>query len=162
MTVFKNRFRLLLAILSLLVLSGCSQREVEWNGETIYNHVSMAIDETDMYVYTGSVDYIFAGKILKADDVIDGADGDSYYTVDVLENLKGELEGKIECYKHGGYLKDGTMVLFESDRTRETGLPEEGGEYILMAYAQPDGSLLLSEFYSDVEYSEENVERFKD
>ena len=59
-----------------------------------------------------------------------------------------------------GILKDGTMLLYESDNLQDVGLPEVGGTYIFMAYAQPDGSLLLSEFWGNVKFSEEELNRF--
>ena len=54
------------------------------------------------------------------------------------------------------------MLLYESDNLQDTGLPEVGKTYIFMAYAQPDGSLLLSEFYGNVQYSEEEHNKFLD
>ena len=47
----------------LSLLSGCSSKTVTWNGDVeYYAHVSMVVDETDLYAYVGVVDYVFVGN----------------------------------------------------------------------------------------------------
>ena len=101
-----------LMILSLL--SGCSSKTVTWNGDIeYYAHVSMVVDETNLYAYVGIVDYVFVGtveEIVKnvVPDEPDGSDEDlSVYKIHVDENLKGELVENIECSKQGGLKKMG-------------------------------------------------------
>lgn len=150
---------LFLMILSLL--SGCSSKTVTWNGDVeYYAHVSMVVDETDLYAYVGVVDYVFVGTVEEIvqnviPDEPGGSDEDlSIYKIQVDENLKGELVESIECSKHGGLKKDGTMMLMFSDRSNDSGLPEKGNQYIFLAYAQSDGSLTLSEFFDNRPYDE--------
>lgn len=126
----------------------------------MYTHITIALDETDLYQYVGAVDYIFVGVVKEANTNITEDNDKSTYKIEVTDNLKGELADEIECSKHGGILKDGTMLLYESDNLQDVGLPEVGGTYIFMAYAQPDGSLLLSEFWGNVKFSEEELNRF--
>ncbi len=152
----KKIIALFLTMMLVLFLAGCNSK-TEWNGKILYNHVSMVFDETDMYQYIGAVDYVFVGKITEENSIIKDVQGMSSYKIEVLQNLKGELSKDIECRKYGGMLSDGTMVLLESDRIKETGLPIEGETYIIMAYAQPDGSLTISEFYGDTLYNDENL-----
>lgn len=105
----------------------------------------------------GIADYVFLGKVIAQkgttyEDVITTEDengepleqGTPYtgYTVQVEENIKGELQtdDPIELKKHGGITQDSkSVILFDDDC-----LPEVGKEYIFLAYAQPDGSLLVS------------------
>ena len=138
-------------------LMGCS-KEITPNGETIYNHVSMAGDETNMQEVVGFADYVFIGvveKLNKRD--IDNEFPNEYYSVAVLENLKGSLitDSNIEVVKHGGYSENGTLILYASDNLVGTGLCEIGDEYIFIGFGQPDGSLLLEHLSGNVEYSDE-------
>ncbi len=147
---------LVLCIL-LALLPACASGEVSWNEQTQYTHVLLAIDETDLRQYVGTVDYVFVGRVLEADVAVTLEDDKSQYTIQVEQNLKGALVPEVTCSKHGGILPDGTRVLYASDRVQDTGLPEVGKRYLFMAYAQSDGSLLLSELYGSVEATAENI-----
>ena len=151
-------------LICILALSSCSSPKIiEWNGELEYYHITMIYDETNMYETAGQVDYIFIGTV---DEVLrnvvdyntsDSMDTYSYYSITVNENLKGTLVDNIKCYRHGGYLKDGTLLYPRSDRTENTNdIPKEGKTYIFMAFGQPDGELILAEFSGDVEYTDNN------
>jgi len=64
------------------------------------------------------------------------------YEVTVLKNIKGslQLDTNIPIQKAGGNDKDdSSIVLYEDDN-----LPEVGKAYVFLAYAQDDGSLLVS------------------
>ena len=74
----------------------------------MYTHITMALDETDLYQYVGAVDYIFVGVVQEANTNITEDNDKSTYKIEVTDNLKGELADEIECSKHGGILKDGT------------------------------------------------------
>lgn len=149
------------ALIMTALLTACASAPVEWNGKTVYTHVLLGIDETNLFEYVGSVDYVFVGKVLEADHTITEENDKSTYGIYVEKNIKGQLVHDIQCSKHGGLLEDGTMLLYESDRMQDTGLPEVGKTYIFMAYAQSDGSLLLSEFYGNTEYTEEQLAQFE-
>lgn len=158
----KKKMILAIAAACLAAAGGCSPKTAEWNGETeYYAHVAMAVDETDPYACVGAADYVFAGTVTDVvsnviPDEPDGSDADlSVYDIQVTQNIKGELVQNVTCSKHGGFKKDGTMMLLFSDNRQDSGLPEEGKSYIFMAYVQPDGSLTLSEFFDNREYSEE-------
>ena len=155
------------AILS--ILAGCSPKTAVWNGKTeYYARVSMVINETDMYEYVGLVDYVFVVTVVNVvSNVIPNApdisvDDLSTYGIRVDKNLKGRLAERIECSKHGGLTRDGTMLLYCSDNRCDTGLPEPGGQYIFMAYAQSDGSLVLSEFFDNRPYDQSLLEEYTD
>lgn len=153
----------------ILPLSGCSAKTVTWNGDVAYYaHVNMAVDETDLYAYVGAVDYVFVGTVEQTvqnviPDEPGGSEEDlSLYKIRVDQNLKGELVENVECSKHGGLRKDGTMMLMYSDRRYDTGLPEAGKQYVFMAYAQQDGSLTLSEFFDNRPYDDELHQEYLD
>lgn len=152
----------LMICLIAFILSGCAPLSgiVEPNGEKEYfARVTLAVDENDPYVYVGTMDYVFAGTVTKIKrNFIDIAkrevDYYSHYEVQVVDNIKGSLAENIEVRKLGGVNRRGTEMLIESDSRQDTGLPEEGRTYLFMAYAQEDGSLLLSEFLEDRPYDE--------
>lgn len=107
----------------------------------------------------GDADYVFIGYIEKYIDTTHkysyspaGKKFDDPYTnysVTILENIKGDLKTNepIPMQKFGGIKEDGkTIQLLESDE-----LPEQGKMYIIMAYAQEDGSLLIYGPNSNIE-----------
>ena len=152
-----------------LSLAGCSTKTAAWNGNVeYYAHVSMVVDETNLYEYVGAVDYVFVGTVEETvknviPDEPGGSDEDlSVYKIKVDRNLKGELVEDIECSKHGGLKKDGTMMLMFSDRSQDSGLPETGKTYVFLAYAQPDGSLTLSEFFDSRPYDDQLLQEYLD
>ena len=160
-----------LAVLFSIVLSleGCSTKTATWNGDVeYYAHVSMVVDETNLYEYVGMADYVFVGTVAKiikniVPDEPSGSDEDlSVYEIHIDKNLKGELVENIQCSKHGGLKKDGTMMLVFSDQSNDSGLPEAENQYIFLAYAQPDGSLTLSEFFDNRPYDDELLEEYLD
>ena len=144
-----------LLLFSVFLLCACTVRP---NGEVIYNHVLMVegFDDTSLYDFAGICDYVFLGEVTQAQAVIKSADERSHYKIKVLQNLKGTLCPEVEVEKHGGYLRDGTLCLLQSDTNTDMQLlPEEGKQYLFMAYAQSDGSLILTEFYGNIPYSGE-------
>ncbi|MDR1802690.1 MAG: hypothetical protein LBQ94_03715 [Treponema sp.] len=129
------------------------------NGEISYAHVGPVLDETNMFEWIGSMDYVFTGTVEKVNKktIRGGYAPEEYYAVKVEENLKGTLftDSNIEVKKNGGYLKDGTLVLYRSDNVIGTGLCEVGEKYIFMGQGQPNGDLLLDALYGNVEYTDE-------
>ena len=158
--------RLIILITACVIcLCGCSSSAVNipGNEKDYFAHVTMEIDETDPYAYAGAVDYIFAGTVTRIlSNKITASNTKSRYAIQVDENIKGELKEIVEAYKVGGVRKDGLVLLVESDRRQDSGLPEEGKSYVFMAYAQEDGTLLLSEFFDDRECNEALIEEYRE
>lgn len=151
--------KLVIIVIGLVfTLTGCSSRIIEPNDKVEYAHVYMNIDETNMKVYAGTADYIFIGTVKSiVNNKVDHDSSYSTYSVTVEENLKGNLVSNIECDKFGGYMEDGTQLLYESDKLKDLNLPEEGEKYIFMAYAQEDGRLVLTEFHGNVKYTGKDI-----
>ena len=157
----------LLLILSLAACSG----KVTPNGniETLAI-VTMAFDCSSHYEYAGIVDYIFVGTVEKTESIIISDQSEqthSVYKIHVDKNLKGKLAENIICSKMGGLKKDGTMLLIvaetpKGEQIADTGLPESGKQYIFSAYAQPDGSLTLSEIFDNREYNQDLLTEYMD
>ena len=120
-------------------------------------HASFVYDTDNIREAVGICDYVFVAKVVSCDgteyrNVITTEDekgnpkevGSPYtnYTIQVLENIKGELitDKPIPIVKQGGISeKQDAIYLFENDS-----LPSENSIYIFLAYAQEDGSLLIS------------------
>ena len=154
----------------LIVASG---DEVTWNGETeCLGQLTMVLDFTNLYAYVGMVDYVFVGTVEGRDAVIPDRRTEyeqsfSKYSIHVDRNLKGELAEDIVCSKMGGLKKDGTMLLVAAETPSgelipDSGLPEIGKQYVFLAYAQPDGSLTLSEIFDNREYDARLLEEYMD
>ena len=157
-----------------LSLTACTKTTVEWNGKTEeMANLLMVSDITDLYRYVGLVDYVFVGTVKEIKHNViprkNKQHGDSYseYEITVDENLKGNLVSEISCRKMGGFKKGGTMLLISAEVPGgriipDNGLPEVGKQYIFLAYAQPDGSLTLSEIFDNREYSEDLLTEYYD
>ena len=120
----------------------------------------------------GDADYVFVGNVVSEDDVVykhavtvETEDGKTQevstpytnYTVNITQNIKGNLitEEDIPIQKAGGFSKDGTeCFLYEGDE-----LPIAGNTYIFFAYAQLDGSLLVSGPISNINIKAESADR---
>jgi len=116
---------------------------------------SFTIDVDNPREIVGDADYVFVAAVLeevetvyKDNVTIETAKGkktigDPYtkYRISVTENIKGNLKENIEfdILKSGGVNeKRDAVYLFEDDE-----LLKPGETYVLAAYAQPDGSLLV-------------------
>ena len=129
-------------------------------------HASFVYDTDNIREAVGICDYVFVAKVVSCDgteyrNVITTEDekgnpkevGSPYtnYTIQVLENIKGELvtEQSISITKQGGVSENQDAVyVFENDE-----LPVANNTYIFLAYAQEDGSLLISGPNSNVLYN---------
>ncbi|MBF6673464.1 hypothetical protein [Glutamicibacter sp. FBE19] len=126
-------------------------------------HGSFAVDVEKPAATVGDADYVFVGKVeskvgttYKDPVAIETENGtkeiaDPYtdYKIKVLRNIKGELvsDRAIPVQKSGGVDKEQKyVVLYEDDV-----LPEVGSTYVFLAYAQEDGSLLVSGLNSSLE-----------
>lgn len=155
-------------LLLILVLTACG-KDVTWNGD-IENLaiVNMVFDCANLYEYVGVVDYVFVGTVEDIESIVipdNYEQTDSTYKIHVDNNLKGELVENIICSKMGGLNKDGTMLLIVAETPQgeliaDTGLPELGKQYVFLAYAQPNGSLTLSEIFDNREYNEGLLEEY--
>ena len=170
----KRCLSLMMLFVISLSLSGCSKTTVKWNGKTEeMASLLMVSDITNLYEYVGIVDYVFIGTVKEIEhNVIPNKikqheDSYSEYRIMVDENLKGNLVSEISCRKMGGFRKDGTMLLVSAEvpggrMILDNGLPEVGKQYIFLAYAQPDGSLTLSEIFDAREYDEDLLTEYID
>lgn len=118
---------------------------------------TFVINVDDQRELAAFADYVFVGEVLKNEGyeyrnpvAMEDGNGNEImrgspytnYTVKVLENIKGNLimDKGIPIVKEGGLSEDGSCYeMFEDDE-----LPVEKEIYIFYAYAQKDGSLLLS------------------
>ncbi len=168
----KKAIGLITLIAVMFSLSACGKTTVEWNGETEnMANLLMVSDITNLYEYVGLVDYVFVGTVdeiernVIPDKINEHNDSYSEYRIIVYKNLKGRLVSEITCRKMGGLKNDGTMLLVSAEVPGgriipDNGLPELGKQYIFLAYAQPDGSLTLSEIFDDREYDAELLNEY--
>ncbi|WP_261807221.1 hypothetical protein [Lapidilactobacillus luobeiensis] len=121
------------------------------------------IDVSDPQAVVGSGNYVFVGKVTELTGTtyenkvpVERKDGSveyigsayTQYQVQVLTNLKNELitTAPIDLAKAGGIREDKTAYdLFENDT-----LPQKGKTYLFIAYAQQDGSLLVTGANSNI------------
>ncbi|MEI5905966.1 hypothetical protein WAK64_02645 [Bacillus spongiae] len=149
-----------IAIFSIYI-TGCSLKsEVEPNGQVAYNHLTLDLDETNLYEYAGTMDYIFIGTVEEiVDDIVNSDFPNRIYRIKVNENLKGKLVTTVEVKKQGGYNNEGTLILNETDQSKDNGLPQVNKQYIFMTYSQVDGSLLLAEINGNIELTDELMKK---
>lgn len=150
-----------------LSLTGCGDKDVKISK-------GMGSYTIDVYSYeelAGNADYVMIGKVVeelgvdyKFPVMTESKDGTqkevsrpyTKYSVEVIENLKGELsqEEPIVITKDGGITKDGKFCkLHESDT-----LPVKGNEYVFYIYAQEDGRNLASGPNSSIPLSDNRKE----
>ena len=57
----------IVASMLLLIITGCARtnNEIESNNYTVYNHVILGIDETNLHEVVGYVDYAFVGIVIE-------------------------------------------------------------------------------------------------
>ena len=138
---------------------------------TSYLRATYAIDYNNLEEVVGDADYVFVGTISSKENTVyknpveivneegkvsEEATPYTNYTVEVVENIKGNLttEETIPIQKTGGLSKDKSeYVIYEGDE-----LPVVGQTYIFFTYAQPDGSLLLSGPVSNIGIKEKSAD----
>jgi|AGTN01.1.fsa_nt_gi hypothetical protein len=161
----KNK-NLIVILIIVLLLSVCGVglyfglREKE--PKIIRMEGDFAIDMSDKNQVVGSSDYVFVGYVNKLETTIYKYDSQSPYTifnVRILKNIKGNLKLNIDIpiQKDGGIAKDKKSIdLYENDV-----LPEQNKTYVFIAYAQSDGSLLLSGPASNIILEESVIKSVK-
>ncbi len=162
----------MVAALAVIMLLHSTNKVIHQNEiPTSYLRATYAIDYNNLEMVVGDADYVFVGTISGKENTVyknpvevvdkEGKVNEettpyTNYTVDVLENIKGNLtrEEAIPIQKTGGLSKDKSeYIVYEGDE-----LPVVGGTYIFFAYAQPDGSLLLSGPVSNIRLKENNAD----
>lgn len=162
----KNVLFLSMTLIIMAIFSGCSSvsnnqsatKTADISELPIYPiRASFVYNTDDMREAVGICDYVFIGEVISCDGTLykdtvtmEDENGNpkevsspyTEYTVKVTENIKGNLvtDQPISITKHGGVSNEQNEVyVFENDE-----LPVVNNSYIFLAYAQEDGSLLIS------------------
>jgi hypothetical protein len=145
---------IILLICAVLVTKGLTASKLlsdESPKDNVIVKADFAYDVDKPNEVIGDADYTFVAYVNELSSTthrfVDGAKGKKFdrpctnYTITILENIKGNLRinKPIPIQKFGGLREDGKILLHENDC-----LPEKNKIYIFMAYAQKDGSLLVS------------------
>lgn len=153
------RRKLLTFVLAISVLSGCGSTTSDTSKNDIttsYLKGSFVVDVNSPAEVIGDADYVFVATVndLVGTEYKDPVSMETEtgskevatpytnYKVIVTDNIKGELQKntEIELQKFDGLSSSKDQYLvFEDDV-----LPQVGKTYIFVAYAQDDGSLLVS------------------
>ena len=139
------------------------------NKKTIF--CSYSCDVGDLRELVGNADYVFVGKVKSNNgysyenpiekEIESGSillyDTYTNYSIQVISNIKGKLDktNLIDIKKWGGldYYEEFYYVV-ENDV-----LPTIENTYIFTAYAQSDGTLLVSGSYSNIPLDEKNKDQ---
>lgn len=164
MKINKKIVVMALPVLILSILIGVKFHYVKENNDDLFNGLpvstmsaSYEIDTDNPAEVVGSADYVFSttiiadnGPIYKNPVQMEQKDGtiivdyDPYtkYTISIVENIKGMLEcgTQIPITKWGGKAYNQDVYFIPEDDI----LPVVGKTYIMSAYVQTDGSLLVS------------------
>lgn len=162
-------------LLTMFALGACSNKnDVSKNNLPItYLSGSFSIDVNDLSQIVGDADYVFVAEvkdkvetIYKNKVTIETENGikevsDPYtkYSITVIDNIKGKLKknNEFSILKAGGISKDNkSIILYKDDE-----LLQVGKYYIISAYAQPDGSLLISGSNSSLVLSETSKDKIR-
>lgn len=170
----KNLFKILLLLLTLISLVSFSVYKkkshniVANNFPVSHLHGDFLINTDDPTEVVGAVDHVFVAKIESVvnteyrDKVTLETENGSKevyspytnYKISVIDNIKGKLKKNmiIDIVKEGGVSKEKNFVIvYENDI-----LPEVGKYYILNAYTQEDGTLLISGPNSNILLNSQN------
>jgi len=163
MSYNKNIFLSIMMLVSLsLLFVGCSNSFNNVRASKLNNlpisrmEGSFSINTDNPKETVGDADYVFLARVdqlvnteYRNPITIETKNGTkevaspyTNYKITVLKNIKGNLQTDIPIpiTKSGGVDKESsTVFLYEDDR-----LPEVGNLYVFLAYAQEDGSLLIS------------------
>jgi len=154
----KIKSMIILAVISLMVLVGCSTNEIKADKDIPIKrmHGTFVIDPNNVNEVVGNADFIFVAYINKEKETVyknpvqmETENGSkevstpyTNYSITVIDNIKGNLKknNEIMIQKYGGLNKEKTeYFVFENDE-----LLSIDKYYIISAYAQPDGSLLIA------------------
>jgi hypothetical protein len=163
---------LCLIIISLFVFCSCTpnltleeEYELLISEKTPIVRISViyAFDVDKLEILVGFADYVFVGKVTGFKGTINDASAplglpagmpDTKYSVEVVENIKGNLVTDIEILKRGG--------LSENRKSKEIYpddiMPQIGEHYIFVVAARNDGELYASGKNSNIKI--ENPQNF--
>lgn len=152
-------------------LTGCGVKTESEIGEIIgttemntdYYQASFVVDVEDLSQVTTLAKYIFVGTVEEyirtESDPEDELEVYTFYSVKVIENIKGQLiqDANIEVKKAGGYVKsEDYFIMCEGDI-----LPKVGGTYVFAAVMfEEDGSIYC--FGPNTVAEIENAENYKE
>ena len=119
-----------------------------------YGASASLFDKNNLSAIIGYVDYVFIGRVEsfigtnyaysknKEGEIIysDNPMPHSIFNIEILKEIKNDLNDTVEVVRIGGLSKDGKSVFMVG----ETTLPDIGGIYVFYAIAQNDGSLVLA------------------
>ena len=114
------------------------------NSQTIVDeiHPVYAANFSDDRVLMGGSHDVFVGKVLEQVGTQDkGIGPETQFSVEVVENIKGNLQGAVIVDQQGGY-ENGVLTLFEDDRSSTDG--SGASDYLL----KPGFTYLLATRYS--------------
>ncbi|WP_018665359.1 hypothetical protein [Heyndrickxia acidiproducens] len=159
----------------LILSTACSSTEKNVSSDnselqTITLDGTFVIDVDNPKETVGDADYVFLANVdevisteQKHQETMETEHGTKVvstpytnFNVTVLKNIKGNLktDTPIPLQKAGGISADNSsLVLYEDDS-----LPEVGKSYVFLAYAQDDGSLLVSGPNSNISVS--SIDKF--
>lgn len=131
----------LLLLLNLL-LSSCAREYPLVIAETHYDHNVTVPEEV-----VGDADHVFVGRVERfLGTELLGSEPDrepcTSYEIEVLQNIKGDLRKElIQVQKYGGFDEEHGHILLDGE---EDFFPQPGEILLFVAYAQENGSLIVS------------------
>jgi hypothetical protein len=153
---------LVVALAAVVVASPAGDPGPSAGSQIRYAHLDLIADFEDDRQLVGAVENVFVGRVLAqlGTTILDEAP-ETQFTVEVLENVKGSLSGKVVVNQEGGQYGD-VFVLMEDDALLKSGqtylfatLPfkERGWHSLVARY----GDLLIT----DAQHRASLVERFR-
>lgn len=132
-----QHFQVLLSgffVLSLILVLSVQERT---NASVVSMHAQFAADYSDDRILMGASHNVFVGKVVKQIGNKDRGSGpETQYEVEIVENIKGDLQGVITVNQAGGY-KDGVLYVMDdgsdhgSESKKESNLLHPGSTYLL-------------------------------
>lgn len=131
----------------------------------IYNQASFAIDVTDDNKLVGAAHNVFVGKVIdQTGTKTDRSSPQTQFSVEILENIKGNLTGIVTVNQGGGYENIGGqnyLILTEGDK-----LIEPGKTYLFVTRVSDGGWHTFAPAYGDLLITDQTdyqnkIERFE-
>jgi hypothetical protein len=111
--------------------SSFTQNKSEETVRVTQGHLNEIADFSNDNILVGTAQNVFIGEVVKqkGNKSLDGAP-ETQFTVKIIKNLKGDLEGEVTVNQFGGYTEDengeNVLVKYNGDE-----LLEEGQKYLL-------------------------------
>lgn len=165
-----TKTRVIFAFIVLASIFGVAYNNIQTNGqetgyEVIYTQPLYAVDVTDDNKLVGAADNVFIGTVIKQTDTkTDREQPQTQFSVEVLENIKGNLKGTVIVNQEGGFETiDGKtyLVLIEGDK-----LLKHNKTYLFATRVSENGWNTIAPVYGDLLITNETdrankIERFK-